>query len=72
MAHRHASLPTSRPNDSPLRYCRSVRRSRNRVESSPDTRRRDVDAILDGGGRNRLVRRNWARCPRNCLLCPYP
>src|SRR5580765_2291731 len=59
--------------DSAVRHCSSVRSNRNRVGFPPAaTFRGQVDAVPVRSRRDRLVRRNRARCAGNCPFGPQP
>src|SRR3954468_15830822 len=72
MAQREPSSPTSMPTILG-RHCSSVRSNRNRVGFIPAAPFRcQVDAVPVRSRRDRLVRRNRARCARNCPFSLQP
>src|SRR4029077_16172980 len=57
----------------PVRHCSSVRSNRNRVGFlRAAIFRGHFDAVPVRSRRDRLVRRNRARCTRNCPFSPQP
>src|SRR5882672_300029 len=66
-------IANTHADDSPVRHCSSVRSNRNRVGFLPAaTFRCQVDAVPVRSRRDRLVRRNRARCARHCPFSPQP
>src|SRR6266446_1170294 len=66
-------IANTHADDSPVRHCSSVRSNRNRVGFlRAATFRGHFDAVPVRSRRDRLVRRNRARCARNCPLSPQP
>src|SRR6266436_9434776 len=66
-------IANAHADDSPVRHCSSVRSNRNRVGFLPAAIFRcHFDAVPVRSRRDRLVRRNRARCARNCPLSPQP
>src|SRR5258705_9470261 len=62
-------IANTHADDSPVRHCSSVRSNRNRVGFLPAAIFRcHFDAVPVRSRRDRLVRRNRARCARNCPL----